>query len=241
MERVSLTAVKRVPHKGEVNRMRGEGRIPAVLYGKSVKPLSISIERKALEKATKTSAGMNVMIDLTVEGGDSGLAFIRDYQADPFKRNFLHVDFQAIRLDEPIEIEVPIVITGESHGVKEGGVLVQQRHTLHIKAKPNDIPDSITIDITELGINDSVHADDIALPQGAEFPHTANYSVVAVVPPTKEEEVAPVPVEGELAEGEAAEGEAAEGAAAEGAAAAEGEKEGGEGKQAKQAKQAKKE
>jgi hypothetical protein len=76
--------------------------------------------------------------------------------------------------------------------------------------------------------------DDLALPQGVEFPHTANYSVVAVVPPTKEEEVAPVPVEGEEGvEGEAAEGEAAEGEAAEGAPAAEGKKEGGEGKEAK--------
>lgn len=233
MERVSITAVKRTPHKGEVNRMRKEGRVPAVLYGKSVKPLAITIDRKEFEKATKTSAGMNVMIDLAVEGGDSGLAFIRDYQADPFRRDFLHVDFQAIRLDEAIEIEVPIVITGESHGVKEGGVLVQQRHTLDIKAKPNDIPDSITIDITELGINDTIHADDIALPQGVEFPHTANYSVVAVVPPQKEEEVAPPPVEGEVPEGEeAAEGAPAEGEAAEGAPA-EGAKEGGGGKEAK--------
>ena len=234
MERVSLTAVKRVPHKGEVNRMRGEGKTPAVLYGKSVKPLAITIDTKEFEKATKSSAGMNVMIDLTVEGGDSGLAFIRDYQADPFRRDFLHVDFQAIRLDEPIEIEVPIVITGESLGVKEGGVLVQQRHTLDIKAKPNDIPDSITIDISGLDINDTIHADDIALPAGVEFPHTANYSVVAVVPPTKEEEVAPAPVEGEEGvEGAPAEGEAAEGEAAEGAPAAEGKKEGGEDKAGK--------
>jgi len=231
MERVSLTAVKREPNKGQVHKMRREGQVPGVLYGKSVKPLPITIDRRELEKATKTSAGMNVMIDLTVEGGDSGLAFIRDYQADPFRRDFLHVDFQAIRLDEAIEIEVPIVITGESHGVKEGGVLVQQRHTLHVKAKPNDIPDQITIDIPALDINDSVHADDIALPSGVEFPHTANYSVVAVVPPQKEEEVVPVPVEGEVPEGEAAEA-AAEGEAAEGAPA-EGKKEGGEGKEAK--------
>jgi len=232
MERVSLTAVKREPNKGQVHKMRREGLVPGVLYGKTVKPLPISIDRRELENATKTSAGMNVMIDLTVEGGDSGLAFIRDYQADPFRRDFVHVDFQAIRLDEPIEIEVPIVIMGESHGVKEGGVLVQQRHTLHIKAKPNDIPDKITIDITELGINDSIHADEIALPSGVEFPHTSNYSVVAVVPPQKEEEAVPVPVEGEVPEGEAAEGAAAEGEAAEGAAA-EGKKEGGEGKEAK--------
>jgi len=220
MERVSITAQKRETGKGLSRRMRETGRTPGVLYGKSVAPLAISVDSKELEKATKTHAGMNVMIDLKVEGGDSGLAFIRDYQADPFKRLFTHVDLQAISLDETLEVEVPIVIVGESHGVKEGGVLVQQRHTLDIKAKPDSIPDKITIDISGLGINDSIHADDIALPEGVEFPHTMNYSVVAVVPPTKEEEVAvPVPAEGEVVEGAPVEGAPAEGEAAEGAEA----------------------
>ncbi len=228
MERVTLTAEKRQPNKGVARRTRVSGRIPGILYGKKVEPIAISVDRKELEKATKTHAGMNVMIDLAVEGGDSGLAFIRDFQADPFKRLFTHVDFQAISLDETIELEVPIVLAGQAKGVKDGGgVLVQQRHTLHIKAKPDHIPDRIEIDISDLDINDSIHADEIALPDGVEFPHKVNYPVVAVVPPQKEEVAATA--EGALAEGEVA-------AAAGGEAKAEGEAAAPAGGEAKEAK-----
>ncbi len=216
MERIALTAQKRKSDKTTVKKLRAEGKVPAVLYGKTIQPLSISIDRRQFEQAVKTTAGMNVMIDLSVENADSGLAFIRDYQADPFKREFKHIDFQAISLDETLEIEVPIVLTGAAKGVKEGGVLVQERHSIDIKAKPNDIPDKITIDISGLDVGDTIHADDLTLPKGVEFPHVANFSVVAVVPPAREE-VAPPPVE-------AVEGvEAA--APAEGAEAAEEKKE----------------
>jgi large subunit ribosomal protein L25 len=217
MERVTVTAEKRAPGKSAAKKVRAEGKIPAILYGKSVQPLSISVDGRKFENATKTTAGMNVMIDLSVENMDSGLAFIRDYQADPFKREFKHVDFQAISLDETIELEVPIEIIGTSVGVKEGGVLVQQRRSLDIKAKPNDIPDKITVDISALTIGDTIHADDLNLPEGVEFPHSANFSVVAVVPPAKEE--VPAPAEGE----EVAEGEEAA-APAEGEGEAAGEK-----------------
>lgn len=225
MERVSLTAETRTPGKGPANRMRDAGRVPAVLYGRKVQPLNISVDRREIEKAVKTKAGMNVMIDLAIKGGDSGLAFIRDYQADPFRRDFLHVDFQAISLEEKIEIEVPIELTGMAIGVKEGGVVVQSRRTLQIRAFPNNIPDKLTVDITELNIGDGLHADDVMLPEGVEFPHAVNYPIVAVVPPAKEEvAVVAAPIEGVPVEGAVpAEGAAApaEGAAAPAAPAAE--------------------
>jgi large subunit ribosomal protein L25 len=237
MERMSLTAEMRTPGKGPAGRMRDTGKIPAVLYGRSVKPLSIVVDRRQFEAATKTKAGMNVMIDLSIKGGDSGLAFIRDYQADPFKRDFLHVDFQAISLTEKIEIEVPIELTGTAAGVKEGGVVVQSRRTLLVRTLPNNIPDKLTVDIAALMIGDGIHADEIVLPDGVEFPHTANYPIVAVVPPSKEEvpaAAAVAPVEGVPAE----EGAPAEGAAApaEGAAGASAAEEKGKEKAAKEKK-----
>jgi large subunit ribosomal protein L25 len=232
MEKVTLTAEKREPGKGSAGRMRDAGTVPGVLYGKKVKPIPIAVSRRALDDAVKTKSGMNVMIDLSVKGFDSGLAFIRDYQADPFRREFTHVDFQAISMDEPIELEVPVVLTGESPGVKEGGVVVVSRRTLEIRALPDRIPEKIEVDIGTLMIGDSIHANDVTLPDGVEFPQKINYSIVAVVPPAKEE-VAPVavPVEGEAVPAEgaapAAEGAApaAEGAApaAKGAAPAKGE------------------
>lgn len=223
MERISLAAELREPGKGPANRMRVSGRIPGVLYGRKVKPMSISVDERELVKATSSKAGMNVMIDLAIKGGDSGLAFIRDYQADPFRRDFKHVDFQAISLDEKIDIEVPIELTGAAIGVKEGGVVVQSRRTLSVRTFPGNIPDKIEVDITELKIGDGIHADEIALPEGVEFPHTINYPIVAVVPPAKEEVAvaAAVPVEGVAVEGAVpAEGAAAAPAAASAAAPA---------------------
>ncbi len=202
MERISMNAEMRTPGKGDAGRMRDAGRVPAVLYGRKVKPLAISVERYELEHVVKTKAGMNVMIDLSIKGGDSGLAFIRDYQADPFRRDFTHVDFQAISLDEKILVEVPIELTGAAVGVKEGGVVVQSRRVLEVRSLPNNIPDKISIDITELKIGDGIHADEIALPEGVEFPHVVNYPIVAVVPPAKEEVAAvAAPVEGVPVEG----------------------------------------
>ena len=237
MERVALVAEQRTLGKGPAHRARVEGRIPAILYGKAVKPVAISVNKRELEKAVKTKAGMNVLIDLSIVGGDSGLALIRDYQADPFRREFTHVDFQAISLTDKIEVEVPIVLVGESQGVKEGGVVEQLRRTLHISALPEKIPEKIEVDISALMIGDSIHAKEVTLPEGSEFPRALNYTIVAIVPPAKEEVAAPVPgavvegaVEGAVpatAEGAAPAAEAAAGKAAP-AKAGEDKKEGKE-------------
>lgn len=224
MKKVALTAEKRESGKGVSRRLRFNKRIPAVLYGKSVDPLAISVDWNEMEKLVKGEAGMNVMVDLSIAGADSGLALIRDYQADPFKRNFTHIDFQAITMSDQLEVEVPIDLVGKSIGVKEGGVLEQMRRTIHIKALPDKIPSKLEVDISELNIGDSIHADEVQLPEGVDFPHTANYTIVAVVPPTKIEEVVAVPVEGEEGvEGEApAEGEEGAAEAKEGEAKKEG-------------------
>ena len=219
MEKVQLTAKRRETGKGMAHRLRTSGMVPGILYGKKVEPVSLAVSTRDLVNATKTKAGMNVIVDLSIEGGDSGLAFIRDFQADPFRRDFTHIDFQAISMDEHIEIEIPIELVGECKGVKEGGVVDQSRRTLHIRSLPDHIPEKIVVDIAELDIGDSVHADDLKLPEGVEFPHAMNYAILSIVPPTKEEEVA-APAEG--VEGEVAEGEEAAAAEGEEAAAAEG-------------------
>jgi large subunit ribosomal protein L25 len=214
MKKVPLLAEVRETGKGPAKRMRTVNRVPSVLYGRSVKPIAISVDRKEIETAVKTEAGMNVLFDLKVAGGDSGLALIRDYQADPFKRNFTHIDFQAITMKDKIAVEVPIEIVGKSIGVKEGGMLEQLRRTVLVRSMPDKIPTSIKVDITELNIGDSIHTAEIALPEGVEYQTKMNYTVVSVVPPTKIEAATPVaaavtaegvPVEGAVpAEGTAA-------------------------------------
>lgn len=213
MQRVDLTATTREPGKGIARRLRREGRVPAVVYGRKVEPVAISIDSRTIERATKK--GMNLLFNLSIEGGDSGLALIRDFQADPFKRRLKHVDFQAISLDEKLDVEVPVRLVGKAKGVKEGGIVEQARRVLAIRALPDKIPQEFTVDITELEIGDGVHADEIPLPDGVEFPHRTNFTIVTVVAPHKVEEEAPAPAEGE---------EGAEGVAAEGEEGAEGEK-----------------
>ncbi len=217
MEKVAMVATGRDTGKGIARRLRVAGRIPGVLYGKKVDPIAISVSEAELVKATKKT--MNILIDLSLDGGDSGLALIRDYQADPFKRQFKHVDFQAITLDEKLEIEVPIVLIGDAVGIEEGGVVEQSRRALQIFALPNKIPSEIEINISELKIGDSIHASDVNIPEGVEFPYDVDFTLVTLVPPTKVEETV-VASEGEAAEG----AEVAEGEAAEGAEVAEGDK-----------------
>ena len=218
MERLKLEVATR-NSVGGLSKMRAEGLVPGILYGKKREPITIQVVARTLEKATSTHAGLNAIFDLTIDGKQEGLVRVREFQADPLKRNFIHVDLQTIDLTEKIEVEVPVHVVGKAAGVKEGGILEQMRRTLHLRCLVTQIPDKIDVDVSELIIGQSVHADEIKLPAGVEFPHETNFIVVAVVPPAKEE-VAPV-VAAVLVEGAAA-------APAEGAAAApEAGKEGG--------------
>lgn len=197
MERTALDAVKRVEGKGGARKLRRQKMIPGVIYGKGYNPVYVSVDEKALEKAVSTHAGLNVIMDLSIEGKDKVVARVCSYQAHPIDRNFTHVDFQVLDLKKRITVEVSIQIEGKAKGVKEGGILVNDRRTLSVKCLPIAIPEKITIDITELDIGDSIHIDDLKLPENVECPHDVNFAIVSVVAPMKEEVVAPtVAVEG---------------------------------------------
>jgi large subunit ribosomal protein L25 len=211
MERVSLNAETRELGKGPSRRLRVAGRIPAVLYGRSSEPRSISVDWKEVDTITKRTGGSSVLVDLSL-GGETTTALIRDYQADPFKRKITHIDFQVVGLDEQIVIEVPINLVGTPLGVKEGGVLEQIRRSMNIRCLVSNIPTSIKVDVAELNIGDNIHVNDLSLGEGIESPHTSNFTIATLVPPTKEEVPAvAVPVEGEVPEGEVAEEAPAEG------------------------------
>lgn len=188
MEHIKLSAEARETGKGFNRRARVKGLIPAIVYGKKRTPINVQVPEKDLIKATTTEAGFNALFDLTISGKETVLARIREYQADPIRRNFVHVDFQAVDIKEKIEVEVPVEVIGKSKGIKEGGVLEIQRRTLHLKCFVSAIPDKIVIDISDLDIGQSIHADQIKLPEGVEFPHDTNFTVLGVIPPTKEEE-----------------------------------------------------
>lgn len=202
MERTQLDASPRELGKSKTNGLRLAGKIPAILYGRDRKPVTIAVDGKLVRQVLSTKAGLNILIDLDVGGKEKVMARVCDYQASPLTREFTHIDFQVVDLKRKIEVEVPLHFEGKAPGVKEGGVMDIQRRSLQVRCLPTAIPEFITVDIGGLNIGDNIHMNDLKLPEGVECPHDQNFVIVAVVPPAKEEEVAPVvavPAEGEAA------------------------------------------
>jgi len=226
-ERVKLMVQNRaVLGSAESRRLRRQGLIPGVLYGRG-RPVSISITERDLRSALTTKGGLNAVLDVVVEGGKVHSSVLKEFQQDKVRGHITHVDLQEVRLDQPIHATVPLHLHGESVGVKEGGVLSQVTNELNVEALPMEVPEHLEADVSEMHIGDTLRLSSLQVPAGVTLLDDLDDTVIATVTqPTREE---PEPVaEGELAEGEepAAEG-AAEAAAAEGDADA-GSGEGGE-------------
>jgi large subunit ribosomal protein L25 len=196
--------------KGSARKLRAKGQVPAILYGHGMEPVKVAVDDRDLYHVLHTDAGSNVLVDLEV-GKDRHLAMPREIQRDHIRGQFLHIDFLAVRRDEVINVDVPVHLVGESHGVKEGGVVEHHLWDLRVECLPTNVPQSIEADITALGIGDSLSVADISVPSGVTVINSPEETIVSVVPPPilkLEEEVAEA-VEGEEAEGEEAEGEGA--------------------------------
>jgi large subunit ribosomal protein L25 len=225
MERKLKAETREASGKGGARKIRAGGRVPAVIYGHGADPLHVSIDARDLFHLLHTDAGVNVLVDLRVDG-EHMLAMPREVQRDYLRGRFLHVDFLRIARDERITVEVPVHLVGESHGVKEGGVIEHHIWDLQVECFPQDVPSAIEADISPLGINESLKVADISVPDTCTVLTAQDEVIVSVVPPQilrveEEEEAA------EAAEGE--EAEAAEGVppAAEGGEQAEGSSESG--------------
>ena len=212
MER-KLKAEARDGHgKGAARKLRAAGMVPGVVYGHGIEPVPVSVDAKDLFHILHTDAGSNVLIDLQVKK-DHHLTLPREIQRDHVHGRFIHVDFLAVRRDEKITVDVPVELIGESHGVKEGGVVEHHLWEVKLSCFPTDVPDGIEADITALGIGDGLKAGDLKIPGDVELVTDPEATIMAVVPPPilrlEEEEEAAEAEEGEAEEGEAGE-EAAE-------------------------------
>jgi large subunit ribosomal protein L25 len=196
--------------------------VPGVLYGRGLDPVSLAVDRQALTKVFKTDAGRNVLIDLHVDG-QNHLTMARELQRDPVRGSIVHVDFLKIARDVAIEVDVPIHITGDSPGVKEGGVVEHHLWNVRVSCLPTNVPDRIDADISRMVIGDMLRVGDLIAPEGVTILTDPEEAVLGVVVPQvlKVEEEVPVE-EAELVEGEeapaAAEGEEGAAPAAEGGA-----------------------
>ncbi|HEX2032333.1 MAG TPA: 50S ribosomal protein L25/general stress protein Ctc [Actinomycetota bacterium] len=201
--------------KGVARKIRGGGRVPAVLYGPDLDARHLSVDARELWHALHTEAGTNVLINLALDG-ENYLAMPREVQRDIVRGTLLHVDFLRIRRDVAIQVDVPIHLIGDSAGVKEGGVVEHHLWELRLECLPGQVPETIEADISSLGIGDSLHVADLRTPQHITVLTPEDETIVSVVPPQvlKLEEEAPPEEEAAAEVPEAAEGEAVGGEAA---------------------------
>ena len=179
--------------KGAAHRVRAAGGVPGVLYGHGNEPLHIAVDARELYHTLHTDAGMNVLVDLRVDG-DHFLAMPREVQRDLIKGRLLHVDFLRIARDEKIAVDVPVQLVGESRGVKEGGVLEHHLWSLHVEAFPQDVPTAIDAEIGGLALGDSLKVGDLTVDQKLTILTPPDEVIVSVVSPQilrAEEEVTP--------------------------------------------------
>ncbi len=191
MEEIKIKALLR-KEKGssQAKALRRNNFIPAIVYGKETN-LPIKIEKSQLKYLKAHHFSENILINLEIEDSSSGNipVLLKDYQLNPLTEEVIHLDFIRVSMEEKVEVEVPIEIKGESKGVKAGGVLERILWNIKVECLPKDIPESIVVDVSELDIGDSIHIEDLKLPQGIKAVGDSKEVVVTVLAPMKEEEV----------------------------------------------------
>lgn len=199
----------------ESRRMRKEGRLPGILYGRGRDPQAFSVNERELRAALKAG---HALLDVQL-GGDTVPVIVKDQQHHPVRGGFTHVDFLEVDLKQKIQSTVPVELSGvdDAPGVVQGGVLDHVTRELNIEALPTDIPDSVTIDVSSLELNSTFLLSEATIPSELTVLDDAEETVIATItPPTKVEAPAEVEEETEVV-GEAAEAPAeAEGGEGEG-------------------------
>ena len=232
-ERVKLQVQERESRgSAESRRLRKQGLIPGVLYGRGKQPHAICIPERELRRVLTGQGGLHAILDVVLEGQKTTHpSILKDYQQHPVRGGLLHVDLQEVRLDQPIQARVVVELVGEPVGVTEGGVLSQVNREITVEALPMEIPEHLELDVTGMAIGDTLRLADMTEREGVRYLDDPEETVLATVTmPTRIVEPEPEEVEGEeLEEGELPEGEVPEGEEApEGEAAAEGEEPSGE-------------
>ncbi len=193
-QQVKLKAQKRtVLGRNAIKKIKKEGLVPGVVYGSDAQPMALQVEARELTSVLAHASSEHVLVDLEIGDGDQStnrLALIQEVQHHPLRRELLHVDFHAVSTTEKITSEVPIEAAGEALGVRTfGGLLEYSLRTLEVECFPQELPDIIRIDVSNLNIGEALHVRDIPLPSGVEALTDADLTVVSVVASRVGEEV----------------------------------------------------
>ena len=184
MPEITITAESgRVTGSRSSGRARREGKIPAVIYGHGIDPLSVSVNARELRSALTTDAGLNALVELQLDGAKH-LTMAKSLQRDPVRNTVIHVDFQIVSRDEIVTAEVAIELVGDAEEVHRGGGVVDQSlFNLTVHATPDRIPHQIEIDVTDLKIGDTIRVADLKLPQGVTIDLDEETALVVGQPP----------------------------------------------------------
>src|SRR5881394_80916 len=183
--------------RSAVRKLKARGMIPAIIYGGKDKPQPLQVSARDINAMMSHASGENVLVELEIAGEKSNrTALVQEVQHSPVRGDILHIDFHAISMDETIQAEVPLEPIGTPNGVKTfGGLLEQSLRAVAIECLPGDLPDRITVDVSQLNIGDSIHVRDIQLPPGVTPKVQIDLTVLSVMAPVVEEERAPTEAE----------------------------------------------
>ena len=203
-------------------RLRKANRVPAILYGKHTSPESLSVEGPEFIRFLKSVGGRSVLVELArTDKAEKALSFLQEVQRDPITDKYLHIDFQEVKANEKFEIRVAVRVSGESFGVKnQSGVLEMNTQQLRVRCFPKDLPEAITVDVTELKVGETIKVSGLKPIEGVEFLDLKGQPIVSCVEPVAEivqEVAAAAPVEGAAPAAGAAAGATPVGAPAAGA------------------------
>ncbi|MFW5888423.1 MAG: 50S ribosomal protein L25 [Patescibacteria group bacterium] len=203
---ITLNAQTRNEKNGKGRQLRAAGFIPAVVYGPDSDNLKIKIPYNEFESAFR-QAGESTLIELNIDNEKGEKVLIKDYQTNSIKGHIIHVDFYKVKMGEEMTTEVPLNFINDSRVVKEeGGLLVKNIESVEITCLPNNLPNHIDVDLSQIKtFDDQINLKDLVLPEKVELTTEEDYAVVSAIRPKEEEE------EEEEAGEEAKEGEGKEG------------------------------
>ena len=208
MKYTTISADKRIgTGKGVARKLRASGMLPAICYSSKSTPIPLAINAAQFDKALKASKGGRELIQVNVQdagGVQEKVTLIKEIQRDVVQHFPIHIDFWEVDMEKEMIVDISIRCTGTPVGVEAGGTLEQIRREVTVSCRPDNLVDSIEVDVSELNIGDAIHVMDLKLGKGLSVVADTNFTVATVVAPSKAEEVAE---EEELEEGEAEESE----------------------------------
>lgn len=173
--------------KGVARKLRANGRVPGVVYGKGVEPVAVSVDAKELAGAIVGEGGHNNLIALQGGGSLNGsVVIVADLQKAALKGTFVSVDLHKINMDEKIRVHVPVALVGTAAGVKEGGMLDVIMHSVDLECLPTQIPEHVEVDVTNLAIGHAIHVGELTLPAGVKALDDPKATIVSIHGKAKE-------------------------------------------------------